>query len=80
MASVTHSTGSVTIVIAAVEIAKAAKLNVVPKTFRVVCVKSAANPSTMIANIMTKAKQSIEQLDHVIIPNEISPKTTTRAM
>jgi hypothetical protein len=56
LSSIAHSIGSVTIVIAAVEMANAAKLNVVPKTFRVVWVKSAANPSTMMANITTKAK------------------------
>jgi len=56
LSSIAHSIGNVTIVIAAVEMANAAKLNVVPKTFRVVWVNSAANPSTMMANITTKAK------------------------
>ena len=55
---ITHKTGSVTMVIVADEIAKAAKLNVVLKSLCVVCVKSAANPSTMIANIMAKTETS----------------------
>jgi hypothetical protein len=67
LSSIAHSIGSVTIVIAAVEMANAAKLNVVPKTFRVVWVNSAANPSTMMANITTKAKIEYWATDQVLI-------------
>ena len=53
-----HRIGSDTTVMAAIEIAKAAKLYVMFKTFCVVCVKSAANPSTIQANIKAKAKKN----------------------
>ena len=59
-----HRIGSDTTVMAAIEIAKAAKLYVMFKTFCVVCVKSAANPSTIQANIKAKAikkNRAIEQ-------------------
>ena len=52
-----HRIGSDTTVMDAIEIAKAAKLYVMFKTFCVVCVKSAANPSTIQANIKAKAKK-----------------------
>ena len=56
--------GSDTTVMDAIEIANAAKLYVMPKTFCVVCVKSAASPSTIQANIKAKAiknNRAIEQ-------------------
>ena len=59
-----HRIGSDTTVMDAIEIAKAAKLYVMFKTFCVVCVKSAANPSTIQANIKAKAKKKIEPLSN----------------
>lgn len=59
-----HRIGSDTTVMDAIEIANAAKLYVIPKTFCVVCVKSAASPSTIQANIKAKAikkNRAIEQ-------------------
>ena len=59
-----HRIGSDTTVMDAIEIAKAAKLYVMFKTFCVVCVKSAASPSTIQANIKAKAikkNRAIEQ-------------------
>ena len=52
-----HRIGSDTTVMDAIEIANAAKLYVIPNTFCVVCVKSAASPSTIQANIKAKAKK-----------------------
>ena len=80
MSSVAHSRGNETMVIAAVEIAKAAKLIVLLKTSCVVCVKSAANPSTMIAKIMAKTKQRNKPTVKLSYENENLLNTTTRAM
>ena len=59
-----HRIGSDTTVMDAIEIANAAKLYVMFKTFCVVCVKSAANPSTIQANIKAKAIKKIEPLSN----------------